>query len=286
MNSNKKIAVYDNTVSAREYISYVAEQSGGFAYIGRDGKLYIKAIGEDIAEVDLELFQEYSWGETFKVSRVAYEDGVQDFKFGNETNNTIWINPDNMHIVDSEQVENIYNQLNNFECCSFEGTTIIDPALDIGDVVIINGKKVIYQGDLDYVGKFKASISSEIQAKSKEETTRTVVSDKAKIRRVQSQINQVEGTITQLVQETEEYEEKLTQVEQDVSSIKQNVGDIVDYKRIVEGVTEIHLTDAGAIDILKLEVKGNKTYESNLYPSGNLYSSESLYPNMEGSELL
>lgn len=213
---------------------------------------------------------------------MAYEDGVQDFKFGNQTNNTIWINPDNMYIVDKSQIENIYNQLNDFECCSFEGTTIIDPALDIGDIVVIDGKKVIYQGDLDYVGKFKASISSKIQAKQKEENTRTVISDKAKIRRVQSRINQVEGTITQLVQETGEYEEKLTQVQQNVDSIKQNVNDIVDYKRTVDGVTEIHLIDAGAINILKLEIKGNKAYESNLYPNENLYSQTFLQPNQKG----
>lgn len=187
-----------------------------------------------------------------------------------------------MYIVDKNQIENIYNRLNNFKCYSFEGATIIDPALDIGDIVVIDGKKVIYQGDLDYVGKFKASISSKIQAKQKEENTRTVISDKAKIRRVQSQIDQVEGTITQLVQETGEYEEKLTQVQQNVDSIKQNVSDIVDYKRIVDGATEIHLIDAGAINILKLEIKGNKTYESNLYPTEELYPQANLQPNQKG----
>lgn len=286
MNSNKQIAVYDNTVSAREYLSYIAEQAGGFACIGRDGKLYIKTIGEDTTEVNFELFEKFTWGELFKVSRVAYEDGVQDFKFGTETNNTIWINSDNMYIVDSNQIENIYNKLKDFECYSFEGSTIIDPAIDVGDIIIIDGKKVIFQGDMDYVGKFKISISSKIKAKSKEETTRTIVSDKTKIRRVQSRINQIDGTITQLVQETSEYEEKLTQTIQDVNSIKQNVSNIIDYKREVEGITEIHLTDSGKQDILKLEVRGNKTYESNLFPSEDLYPSECLEPNMEGSELL
>ena len=234
----------------------------------------------------MELFQNFTWGEQFKVSRVAYEDGIQDFKFGDEINNTIWIHSDNMYIVDSQQIENIYNQLNHFECYSFEGTTIIDPALDIGDILIINGKKVIYQGDLEYVSKFKASIKSKIQAKQKEETTRTIVSDKTKIRRVQSQIDQVEGTITQLVQETDEYGEKLTQVEQNVDSIRQNVSDIVDYKRKIDGATEIHLINAGIADILKLEIRGNKTYESNLFPNDYIYPSNELYPNVEGSELL
>ena len=266
LNCNKQVAVYDNTVTARIYLGYIAEQAGGFAVIGRDGKLYIKTIEEDTAELALRYFSEYSWGEKFKVSRIAYEDGIQDFKKGNEINNTIWISSDNMYIVDQEQIDNIYNEYQDFEVYSFNGTSIVDPAWDVGDILVINNRKIIYQGELEYKGKFKANISSDIQAKSKEDTTATKISDKIKIRRVQSQIDQVEGTITQLVQENTEFENKLTQVEQTVDQIQQQVSDTIVYKREVEGTTEIHLEDAGKADILELEIKGNKTYESNLYP--------------------
>lgn len=279
LNSNKQIAVYDSTISAREYISYIAEQAGGFACIGRDGKLYIKTIGQDTAEVNIELFQDYTWGEQFKVSRVAYENGIQDFKFGNENNNTIWISQNNMYIVDNEQVENIYNKLKNFECYSFEGSTIIDPSIDMGDVIIVDGKRVVFQGDMEYVGKFKVSIFSKIQVKEKEETTKTVQSDRAKIKRVQSEINQVKGTITQLVQETSEYDDKISQVEQDVENIKQKVSNAVEYKRKVENATQIYLEDAGKLNVLKLEIKGNKTYVSNLFPRASLYPSSNIYSN-------
>lgn len=244
MNSNKQVAVYDSTVTARTYLGYIAEQAGGFAIIGRDGKLYIKTIGEDTANLALRYFSEYSWGERFKVSRIAYEDGVQDFKKGNEINNTIWISSDNMYIVDQEQIENIYNEYQDFEVYSFSGTSIVDPAWDIGDILIIDNKKIVFQGELEYKGKFKASISSDIQARSKEDTTATKISETTKIRRVQSQINQIEGTITQIVEENNEFEQQLTQVEQTVDSISQNVGNIVDYKREVSGTTEIHLTEA------------------------------------------
>lgn len=281
LNSNKQVAVYDSTVTARTYLGYIAEQAGGFAVIGRDGKLYIKTIGEDTAELDLRYFSEYSWGERFKVSRIAYEDGVQDFKKGNELNNTIWISSDNMYIVEQEQIDNIYNEYEDFEVYGFSGTSIVDPAWDMGDIIIIDNKKIVYQGELEYKGKFKASISSDIQAKSKEDTTATKISETTKIRRVQSQIDQVEGTITQLVQETDDFENKLTQVEQTVDQIQQQVSDTIVYKREVEGVTEIHLEDAGEADILELEIKGNKTYESNLYPGENVFPSESLQPNME-----
>lgn len=281
MNSDKEIAVYDNTVTARTYLGYIAEQAGGFAIIGRDGKLYIRTIGEDTAELPLKYFSEYSWGEKFKVSRIAYEDGVQNFKKGDEVNNTIWISSENMYIVDQGQIDNIYNKYKDFEVYSFSGTSIVDPAWDIGDILIIDGKKVVYQGNIDYKGKFKANILSNIQAKTKEETTANKISDKTKIRRVESQIDQVKGTITQLVKETGEFEEKLTQVEQDVDSIKQTVKDTAIYKREVEGITEIYLEEAGEAEILELEIRGNKTYESILYPGEDLYPSENLYPNQE-----
>lgn len=248
LNSNKQISVYDNTVTARTYISYIAEQAGGFAIIGRDGKLYIKTIGENSSELNLRYFSEYSWGEKFKPSRIAYEDGVQNYKKGNETDNTIWISPDNMYIVDQEQIDNIYNKYQNFQVYSFSGTSIVDPAWDMGDILIIDNKKIIYQGEQEYKGKFKASISSNIQIKSKEETTVTTVSDSTKIRRVQSQIDQEAGKITQLIQETAENSTKLAQHEISVNGIKNEISstnanieelennkvDSIDYNQTVE----------------------------------------------------
>lgn len=87
--------------------------------------------------------------------------------------------------------------------------------------------------------------------------------------------------ITQLANQTTEHEQKLTQVEQDVDSIKQSVNNTINYKRTVEGITEVHLTEAGAVEILDLEVTGNKTYKNYLYPSNNLYPGN-IYPNMPG----
>lgn len=281
LNSEKQISVYDNTITARTYIGYIAEQAGGFAVIGRDGKLYIKTFGEDIVDFDINLFGDFTWGDKLKISRVSYEDGIQNYKFGDETQATVFIDQNNMYIVDSGQVENIYNQIKDFEVYSFEGETVIDPAYDIGDILVIDGKKILYQGELKYAGKFKASIKNKVQSKTEQESMQTKQSNSNKIKRVQSQINQIDGTITQLAQETSENEEKITQVVQDVDSIKQNIGDVIDYKREVEGITEIHLTESGKQDLLKLEVKGNKAYESNLFPSEDLYPYEDLQPNQE-----
>lgn len=223
LNDDKQIAVYDNTVSARTYLSYIAEQAEGFAVIGRDGKLYIRTFGQDTIEFDINLFKDFKWGDKYKVSRVSYEDGTQNYKFGNETANTVYINQNNMYIVNSEQIENIYNQIKDFEIYSFEGETIIDPAYDIGDILIIDGKKVLLQGELEYAGKFKANIKSKIQAKTEQESMQTKQSISNKIKRVQSEINQIDGKILQLAQETTENTEKLTKHEQTIDSISNRV---------------------------------------------------------------
>lgn len=223
---NKQIAVYDNTVSARTYLSYISEQAEGFACIGRDGKLYIRTIGQDIAEVPLRYFQKFEWGEKFKVSRVRYEDGIQLFERGDTTNNTVYISQDNMFIVDQEQIDNIYNQINGLEVYSFEGDSIIDPAIDIGDLLLIDGKYVIYQGSSEYKTKFKASISSKIQTKAQEETTSRVPSQKNINRRVESRIDQVEGKIEQTIEQVDEQGEKIINIEANVDGVTTTISNL------------------------------------------------------------
>lgn len=243
LNSDKKVSVYDNTVTAREYISYIAESAGCFACIDREGKLCFREFGQDETEISLEMFGEYKWGEEFKISKVSYEDGVRSFKFGDDTRNNLWINQENMYIVDEDQVQKIYNKIKDLTVNTFEGKVIIDPAIDIGDKIVINGKNVIYQGEMSLEGRFIAQISSKIQIKQKEETTVKKESQKVINRLVQSRINQAEGKIEQLVEETTEYSKKITQVEQTVDGISQKVENIQDFTKEKEQIENLYIDD-------------------------------------------
>lgn len=254
------------------YLSYIAEQAGGFACMGRDNKLYIKTISNTVAEVvPFRLFQKYSWGEEFKVSRVAYEDGTRDFKFGNTNYNTIWINQDNMYIVDEEQIQNIYHSCENFTCWSFEGTSIINPALDLGDIIEIDGRKVVYQGKIEYKGKFKADISSKIQAKSKEDSMVTKTSTANRIRRIQSTIDQVEGKMEIMATEVEDNSSKLAQIELDIDEISQRVENNVGLTRTVKGIKTLTIKDAVEGSPLELHIYGNNEVFEQLTLSDSLY---------------
>lgn len=278
LNSDKKVSVYDNTVTAREYISYIAENAGCFACIDRKGKLCFREFGQDETEIPLEMFGEYKWGEEFKISKVSYEDGVRSFKFGDDTRNNLWINQENMYIVDEEQVQKIYGKIKGLTANSFEGKTVIDPAIDIGDNVIIDGKNVIYQGEMELEGRFIAQISSKIQIKQKEETTVKKERQKVVNRRVQSRIDQAEGKIEQLVEEIGDRSQKKTSITQDIDGISQKVSDIEDLTNDVDGIKTITLENCVEGKLLSLHIYGNNTVFKYLYPSDTMYPSNELYP--------
>lgn len=284
LNSDKKVAVYDNTVTARKYISYIAESAGGFACIDRKGKLCFRKFYQDETEIPLEIFGEYKWGEEFKISKVSYEDGIRSFKFGDDTRNNLWINQENMYIVDEDQVQKIYNEIKDLTSNTFEGKTVIDPAIDLGDKIVIDGKNVIYQGEMSLEGSFIAQISSKIQIKQKEETTVKKESQKVVNRKVQSRIDQAEGKIEQLVEETSDQSQKLTKVEQTVDSISQKVSDIEDLTRTAEGIKTVTLENCIEANLLELHIYGNNTVFNYLLLDDKLTLDDDLY--LEGDDLI
>lgn len=257
LNSDTKIYVYDNSITARQYMGYIAECAGCFVCAGRDGKLYFKSIGEDTIEIPQNLFKTYKYGEEYTLSKVAYENGAESFKFGYEIGNTLWLDPDNLFLVEETQVQKIYNKMKDLTIYGFEGTVIIDPRIDIGDIVNIDGKKIIYQGEITFGGNPRASIKSKISIKAKSETTVRRPSQKTINRRVQSQIDEQEGKITQLVEETTETSERLTQYEQTINGIATTVSSV-----------ETTIETAKAQTVSKVEVQYALSNSETTAPAG------------------
>lgn len=179
------------------------------------------------AEIPFKYFQNFEWGAKYKLSKIRYEDGIRVFEKGDDTGNILYINPDNMFIVDQDQIDNIYDELKDLELYSFKGDSIVDPGLDTGDIVVIDGKQVLYCGSSQYSGRWKASINSEIKSKERQETT--VVkkpSQKTINRRVQSSIDQVNGKIEQLIEENTETSKTLTKHEQTLEGFTNTVSKV------------------------------------------------------------
>ncbi len=278
LNSGKKIYVYDNQIKAREYMSYIAEKAGGFCCASRTGKIQIKKIGEDEETIPQRLFKTYKWGEQHQISRVAYEDGTRTFKVGDETKDTLWLRQENLFISEEDDIQKIYDYIKDLDFYSFEGTTIINPAVDIGDIINIDGKKIIYQGEMTLNKRFIADIKSKIAIKQKQETTTRKQNQKVINRKIQSQIDEENLKLTQLVQETTKNTEKLTKHEQTLESISDKVSNIEELTNDIEGVRTITLENCAYGNLLNLHIYGNNTVFEYLYPDSTLYPNDNLYP--------
>lgn len=226
LNSNNKVAVYDNQLTAREYMSQIAEKAGGFCFANRQGKIEFRKIGQDTAEIPLRLFKTYKFGEEYKISRVAFEDGIRSFKFGDTTRNILWIRQDNLFVTAQEEIQNIYNNISGLTINSFEGSVIIDPAIDIGDKIKIGEKCIIYQGEMTLNKRFVADIKSKIGIKQKQETTVKKESQVVINRKVKSEIDEIDGKIAQLIEENTETSNKLSEHTQTIDSITETISSV------------------------------------------------------------
>jgi hypothetical protein len=86
-NNDKKIYFYDNTLSGKNYISFLAELFGGNAKIGRDGKCYITQLYNPLAspiEIDAMSSKSFQVGDVYEISRVCYDNGKLKFQAGGD----------------------------------------------------------------------------------------------------------------------------------------------------------------------------------------------------------
>ena len=83
INNDKEIYFYDNTLTGKQYISYLAELFGGNAKIERDGSCSIIPLKNytDI-EIDALTSKKFEVGDTYVLTRVCYDNGFLKFQAG------------------------------------------------------------------------------------------------------------------------------------------------------------------------------------------------------------
>ena len=180
----------------------------------------------------------------------------------------------------------LFNKVKGFEYTSFEITGQSKPFLETGDEILVVDKDNTFLSSFLFRFNCKSpnGLESEMSAPSLTKATveyQNIASAEQIAKRTELKVDKQEQTITGIIEHNDEFENKLTQVEQSVDQIQQQVSDVVTYKREVSGTTEIFLEDAGEAEILNLEVRGNKTYEANLFPGEDLFPSDELFANQE-----
>ena len=278
---NKAINWYDNTRTAREYIGFIAELNGGFARIENNTLYFKKQNTTSASTISIENCQDFNIGEYHKITRVVYELGALKYEFGDETGNTLYLNPDNVYITAESEVEAIYNEIKNFEFYSFETKNCpIDYDIKAGDVITFtdgtNNYPTIAQYDLEYYGDWIGGYSLDINTERQEETK--ILGDKDKIRDLKIVVDRQNNTITQVVTEVDEQNTKIAQTQQTVNELNSKIQDIADITTQAETIyASLNFTDINQSEPIEVTIHPTTTNISYLYPRNNLYPSNTLY---------
>lgn len=83
INNDKEIYQYDNTLTGKQYIMYLAELFGGNAKIGRDGSCNIIPLKNyNGITINALTSKSFEVGDTYELTRVCYDNGIQKYEAG------------------------------------------------------------------------------------------------------------------------------------------------------------------------------------------------------------
>lgn len=279
---NKTISWYDNTRTAREYIGNIAELNGGYAQIGKDGRLYfIKQNTASVKSISIDDCEDFKIGEKHKISRVVYELGTLKYEYGDDTGNTLYLNGDNVYITNESEVEEIYNEIKDFEFYSFNTKNCpIDYNIMAGQVITFsdgtNNYPTIASYNLTYNGGWYGGYNCEIATKKQEETQ--VIGTSEKIKSLSIKVDRGTNTITQAVKEIDEQNQKIAQITQSVDEIKSQMSDIADITISADGYGNVSLANINESEPVYIRVRPTSGEDiSYLYPRDNLFPSDDLF---------
>lgn len=231
INDDTTVSVWDNSITARQYIMWIAEKAGSIATISRTGALELIQIDDNLVTFDLDanLIESYTESDKFTISRVVYEDAIRKFEYGDlpspedvlypsttlypsielypthdwnylKQYTTLYIGTSNPYITNTEEIEEIYNSIKDFSIYGIKISKILgNPALDPYDLIRFTYKGNTYisfaQSTLTYNGVITQSFETDIGTLEKAQENVTLNTDEARFKKAFTKIDQVEGTI-------------------------------------------------------------------------------------------
>ena len=232
-NGNVVVGTYDNSISGKQWLSYLAEIKGCNLKMSRDGKLLFLPFKKTTPDITINALESAKWelGEKFEISQVIYFDAVRNFTFGEGTENTLYIRQDNPFITDETVVENIYNNVNGMVVYSLKTKNYGDISLDAWDLIQFNlgydenNNLISYQTYNNNMITYEMNIVSEINAqiptKQQQVTTNVIGGDETtKIRMIKTLLDYVNAQVTLQAEEQQILTNRLTQLILDVNSIQ------------------------------------------------------------------
>lgn len=283
INDDIPVNYYDNTYTARDYISFIAELNGGYAQIGADGKLYLKQFNNTPIEIDIDTCENFKIGEKRKIERVVFDNGLLKFQTSSdETLETLYLNNENVYINNETTFTNIANQILNFEFYNFStGNCEVDYNAICGDLIKFtdgNNEYIsIAQYNHDYNGSWLGGYELKLDSILQNETK--IIDDAEKIKAIKITQDRQANEIGILIEDIDDQNEEIADIRLKYNEILSRISDIADITTSGESsYASVTLLNVNASQPIDVKIKPMLENISYLYPSNNLYPSDSLYP--------
>lgn len=242
LGSEDVVSVYDNSITARQYIAWLAEQSGAIATISREDELIFVYLNElETINVPLYYVEKYENGEPYKIERIVYEDAIRKFEspdpnvatFDEETqtkNNigTLYLDTANPYISTQEQIDSIFENVAGFEINSFNtGRILGNPAIDSYDLIEIVENNITYKtlatNTLTYNGVLTHEFDTKIGLEAREENV-TKTGEQLYRQFVRTEINNLDLIIKQTILKQDEQGTQINETIRELESTTSRVG--------------------------------------------------------------
>lgn len=300
LGEDDEVGVYDNSVTANVYISYIAEQAGMIAVITREGHLkFINVNNSTIWKIPLYLLEKYEMSKKYTVQRVVYESGIIKYQTSNdETLDTLYINSANPYIKDQEHINNINQIINGFEVDSIKtGKVLGNPAIDPYDLIQIygyyeddeHGNKHFVDDDTVIVAQtlancdftYRKSMIAEYNTVIGEEERKenVTISGEATYRKyAKAEYDELNGSISLMAGQIDGQNTKIAQIQVSVDEINQKIGEVTDITVTAEDTdAQVELDGVNESEPIQIKIHPVGENISYLYPNSGLFPSSNLF---------
>lgn len=254
LGSTDLIGIYDSSIKARKYISYLAGQAGMISTIDRDGKLiFIDIKNLTTKVIPLNIVEKYENGIPYKISKTIYESGIIKYESGTTDNDFLYLDSANPYITTQGQVDSIHSLVSGFEINSLKtGKILGDPSIDAYDLISIT------DGLNTYITL----------------ATNTLVYQKSMIQTFDTQIS-LESRETNVSLNSDATFKKYakTNIDNINAQIEIIAGEVIDLSANANGLGNVILTNCSKTPLYKLSIKN----ACQLFPSVNLFPSSTTF---------
>lgn len=264
INDDILVNYYDNTKTAREYVSYIAELNGGYAIINESGKLELKQFNNNsVQTINIDMCENFKVGQKYSITRLVY-NGIEKFESGNTTGTTIYINEKNPYIQSQKIIDKIFTVINGFEFYNFKTSNCPIVDAKVGEIISFfdgtNYYPTIVQKELNYNCGWTGGYELEITADRVEETK--IVGVNKKVQKLEIEVNRGNAELKIIAESTNQIQNELGDI-----YTKEQINELI--QNAETGLTNT-FTKIGGNNLLRntgLYFKTNDVYD---YWTGNV----------------